>query len=183
MTCIVGIVDKQKGRVIIGGDSASGCNGLITQRKDDVKVFKRDDFIFGCAGDFRLMQLLRFSFMIPPLKKKRDIYEYLCTNFVRELMKSYEENGSHQKYDDGQTKGSAFLLGYKNRLFEVDFNFQIAEPLDDFYAIGSGECFAYGAMEAMKDQDIKPENKVLKALKASAKFSTTVKEPFTIRTT
>ncbi|HRH83558.1 MAG TPA: hypothetical protein PK210_04910 [Bacteroidia bacterium] len=67
MTCIVGLVDQEK--VIIGGDSAATVGTSISLWSDP-KVFKIGDFIFGCEGSFRMIQLMKYKF-IPPKSKPR----------------------------------------------------------------------------------------------------------------
>lgn len=183
MTCIVGLVDEKNKRVVIGADSASVGSNTIYQIKDGIKLFKRGTFLFGCAGDFRLMQIIKYSLVLPKIKHK-DILQYLVTDFASALMETYEKSGSLIKYDDGQRKGSAVLIGYKNRLFEMDFDFHFSESLSGINAIGCGSEFAYGAMDVLKDiKDLTSDEKVLKALEASEKYSTGVVRPFVIDST
>ena len=81
MTCIVGLVHKDK--VFIGGDSAASTGTSIAIRKGS-KVFARGNFIFGCEGSFRMIQLLKFSLILPKTKII-DVEKYLCTSFVKEV--------------------------------------------------------------------------------------------------
>lgn len=178
MTCIIGFVDKD--RVIIGGDSAGCTNNEISIRKD-VKVFRKEDFLFGCSGSFRTTQLVRFCLEIPKIKK--DIFEYLCIDFVNNLRKCLNENGNGRKYPEGDEKGPYFLIGYKNRLFGIESDYQVAENINGIYCIGSGSEYAHGAMEVLKDLDISAEEKVRKALEASAIYSPGVAGPFIIENT
>ncbi|HZK68569.1 MAG TPA: hypothetical protein VFC36_03120, partial [Paludibacter sp.] len=121
MTCIVGMVDKNSNRVIIGGDSASSGGSNVFIRKDP-KVFKNGEFLIGCTTSFRMIQLLRFSLSLPEVTK--DIYEYMCTDFINEVRKCFKDGGYLQKYTNGDEKGGSFLVAYKNRLFKIEDDFQ-----------------------------------------------------------
>lgn len=179
MTCIVGYLDKETEEAIIGGDSA-GVDGMnITIRKDE-KVFKVGDFIIGCTSSFRMIQLLRFSFN-PPEVKEKDIYEYMCTNFIDSVRECFKNGGYLQKYTDGDEKGGTFLVAYKNRLFRIEDDFQVAENLNGIDAVGCGSNYALGALYALEKQDLTPKEKVLKSLEAASFFSAGVSEPFIIK--
>ncbi len=128
------------------------------------------------------MQILRYHLQIPEIKAT-DIFEYLCTDFTNSVMAAYKNHGSDLHYDDGQTKGSSFLLGYQDRLFKIDFDFHIGESLVDYYAIGSGEQIAYGALYVLDKLKMEPVEKVRRAIEASALFSIGVIEPIIIDST
>lgn len=181
MTCIVGFLDKKNKKVVIGGDSAGVAGLNITVRKDP-KVFQVGDFIIGCTSSFRMIQLLRFSFK-PPEVSKKDVYEYMCTDFIDAVRECFKEGGFLQKYSDGDDKGGTFLVGYKDRLFQIDGDFQVGESLNGFNAVGCGEDFALGALHANLKENMSPKNRVLKALEAAAFFSGGVCKPFIIKET
>ncbi len=181
MTCIVGMIDKKRKRVIIGGDSAGVANSNIYIRKD-AKVFKNGDFVIGCTSSFRMIQLLRFSF-IPPEVNNKDIYEYMCTDFINAVRKCFKTGGYLQKYTDGDEKGGTFLIAYKNRLFKVENDFQVAENLNGINSCGCGMDFALGALHAMSKQKISTEQKVLNALESAEFLSTAVRRPFVLIST
>lgn len=176
MTCIVGYLDKNSNTVTIGGDSA-GVSGLnVTIRKDE-KVFTNGDFIIGCTTSFRMIQLLRFS-LKPPKIKNKEIYEYMCTDFINAVRKCFKKGGYLQKETKGDDKGGIFLVGYKNRLFRISQDFQVGESLRGYDAIGCGENYALGAIFTIKNHNIDARDKVLKALECASYFSGGVCEPF-----
>lgn len=181
MTCIVGLVDKRSNKVIIGGDSASSSDSEMFLRKD-VKVFKNGNFIFGCTSSFRMIQLLRFSF-IPPEIKSKDIYQYMCTDFINEVRECFKVGGYLQKYATGDDKGGTFLVAYKNRLFNIQNDFQVGENLNGIDACGSGANFAIGSLFTVSKTDYNPNDKILKALECSEYFSLGVKRPFVLIST
>jgi ATP-dependent protease HslVU (ClpYQ) peptidase subunit len=178
MTCIVGIVDKKSKKVIIGGDSASSAGSNIYIRKD-VKVFRNRDFIIGCTTSFRMIQLLRFSFKPPEIKNK-DIYEYMCTDFINSVRDCFKKGGYIQTYSDGDEKGGTFLVAYKDRLFKIENDFQVGENINGIDACGSGQNFALGALFSLTNYKLSAEEKIIKALEAAEFLSMGVSRPFVL---
>lgn len=178
MTCIVGYLDKKTKKVTIGGDSAGVADLDITIRKDE-KVFKVGDFIIGCTSSFRMIQLLRFSFKPPEIKSK-NIYEYMCTDFINAVRECFKDGGYLQKYSDGDEKGGTFLVAHKNRLFRIENDFQVAESLNGIDAIGCGAAYALGSLHILLKQNLSPKEKVLKSLETASFFSAGVSKPFVI---
>lgn len=176
MTCIVGVVDKKLNKVFIGGDSASAGYNNIFIRKDE-KVFRNGAFVIGCTTSFRMIQLLRYSFK-PPKINGKDIYEYMCTDFINEVRECFKNGGYIQKFQDGDEKGGDFLVAYENRLFKVDSDFQVAENLNGIDACGSGMDFALGSVYSLIDRKITTEDKIFKALESAEFFSLGVRKPF-----
>lgn len=174
MTCIVGFVDNKNKKVVVGADSA-GVSGLdVTIRKDE-KVFKNGDFVIGCTSSFRMIQLLRFSFK-PPRIYDSEIYEYMCTEFIDAVRKSFKDGGFLQKYVDGDEKGGTFLVAYKDRLFKIDSDFQVAEAYQGYDACGCGEKYAIGSIYTTIKSD--PRTIVIDSLKCAENFSGGVQGPF-----
>ena len=178
MTCIVGYLDKKTKKVTIGADSAGVAGLEITIRKDP-KVFKNGDFIIGCTSSFRMIQLLRFSFK-PPEVKCKDIYEYMCVDFVNAVRACFNEGGYLQKEKEGDEKGGTFLVGYKDRLFKIDGDFQVGESLNGMASCGCGSDFALGSLFSTEKTGISTKDMILKALESAAFFSAGVAKPFLV---
>lgn len=172
MTCIVGLVDKEK--VFIGGDSASSSASNVFVRKDP-KVFKNGEFIIGCTSSFRMIQLLRYT-LKPPEVGSKEIYEYMCTDFINAVRQCFRCGGYSRKIDEVE-EGGFFLVGYKDRLFRIEEDFQVGETLNGMDAVGCGGDFALGSLYSTVGT---PEEKVLKALEAAEFLSTGVRRPFII---
>ena len=181
MTCIVGMLDKKNNRVVMGADSC-GSNGSFKTNRKDVKMFKNDKFLFGCTSSYRMIQLLHYKFKPPEINGK-EIHSYLCTDFVDEIIKCFEDNGFMQEYTNKQIKGGTFLVAYENRLFNIEDDFQVSENECGYDSCGSGDVYAYGCLYGLSDIDMSVEDKVIKALETAENFSTTVSSPFTIMTT
>ena len=181
MTCIAGIVDKKNKSVIMGGDSAgSGGNVILTRR--DAKVFKNGKFLIGCTTSFRMLQLLRFSLKLPEVKSK-DIYKYMCTDFIDAVRTCFKDGGYLQKYTDGDEKGGSFLVAYKDRLFKIEDDFQVGETLNGMDAVGCGTEFALGSLYSTVDHDMSPTDRIEKALETAEFFALGVRRPFVIYNT
>lgn len=176
MTCIVGMIDKESNTVVIGGDSAGSAVYSIEIRKDP-KVFKTGEFLIGCTSSFRMINLLRFSFK-PPKVRKKDIYEYMCTEFIDEVRTCFEDGGFLKKDTEGVETGGLFLVAYKNRLFKIENDFQVGENLNGMEAVGCGADYALGALYSMPNIPIK--DKVIKALEAAEFLALGVRRPFVI---
>lgn len=178
MTCIVGIVSGNQ--VYIGGDSCGAAGTNITIRRD-TKVFRNGDFIIGCTSSFRMIQLLRFSFK-PPVIGGKDIYEYMCTDFIDAVRECFRTGGYIRKNNEVESGGN-FLVGYKNRLFEVDNDFQVAENINGIHAVGCGCNIALGALYILNQLNFEPKEKVRKALQAAEFYDGAVCQPFNILST
>lgn len=178
MTCIVGIIDKENNRVWIGGDSAASSTCEVSIRRDP-KVFKNGEFVFGCSGSYRMIQILQYSF-IPPEVKTEDIRSYMCTDFINAVREAFRTNGFLQKSEFGDEHGGFFLVAYKDKLFKVQEDFQVSERLDDFDACGCGDAFALGALSALSQTDLNAHQKLLTALETSSKMALGVAPPYTV---
>jgi len=176
MTCIVGLVHGDK--VIIGGDSA-GVSGWDITIREDAKVFKNGPFLIGCTSSFRMIQILRFGFKPP--KIKGDLYKYMCTSFIDEVRKTFEEKGFLQKASEGDERGGCFLVGIRGRLFSIDSDFQVGESHIGFNVLGCGHAYAAGSLFFSRGQRAK--KRVRNALRAAEHFSAGVVGPFIIKTT
>jgi hypothetical protein len=189
MTCIVGAIDYENNRVIIGGDAAA-VSGLNVKSVRQPKVFKKGDFIFGCTTSFRMMQLIQYqmttfenievsnSSILKHNTAEFDLYGFMCTTFVDELRKCFK-NGGFSKIMNGEEEGGVFLVGYKNRLFVIYGDYQVSEPLDGFYAVGCGDKYALGAIKSLYSDECDVQDILLKSLEISVHFSGGVRGPFT----
>lgn len=178
MTCIVGVI--QKGKTYIGADSA-GVAGLDVSIRKDPKVFKVNDFVIGCCGSFRMIQLLRYSLTLPRVYPDSDIYHYMCTEFINAVRTCFR-NGGFLKIDNNVESGGFFLVAYKDRLFNVQRDYQVGECERPYEAVGCAEPFALGALDAMPDE-MSAEDKIRKALEIATYRSGGVRPPFIIEST
>lgn len=178
MTLIVGVIEKEK--VYIGADSA-GVSGLDVVVRKDVKVFKKGEFVIGCTSSFRMIQLIRFSFVPPKKYDDMDIFEYMCTSFVNELRSVFKSGGFARK-DNEVESGGFFLVGWRDRLFCIQSDYQVAETERGYCAIGCAQEYALGALDAI-DSAHSAKSKIETALTIGVYRSGGVRPPFIIEST
>lgn len=172
MTCIVGFIDKEG--VYIGGDSAAVSQEDLTYNiRSDEKVFTKGEFIFGYSTSFRMGQLLRYKLKIPAHPKGMDVTQYMVTLFIDAVKRCFEDNSYHEMMTE---EGGCFMIGYKGKLYVILSDYQVAQPKENFAALGCGENFAIGAMYASTEKE--PQKKIEIALNAAVAFSMGVKPPF-----
>ncbi len=175
MTCIVGLVDN--GKVYIGGDSAGVSGYSITARNDD-KVFRNGDFVMGFTSSFRMGQLLRYHFNPPPCNTW-DIERYMVTDFI-DGVRSCLKDGGFARISNNEEHGGVFLVGFKDRLFQIDSDYQVGWNTNNFDAVGCGDHLALGAMHILKDLKLTATEKILAALSAAETYSAGVRSPFKV---
>lgn len=178
MTCIVGLVDEEGGKVYMGGDSA--VSSFVIQTFVQKKVFRHGDFLIGYSGSVRMLQLLQFAFAPPEHPTEMSSERYLTTLFVDELRKLLKETGNAAKVNEQETSTGSFLVGYRGRLFRIGFDYAMVEVADGFDAIGSGNEVALGAMYATRHMSLVPQKRLELALCAAADLCFGVRAPFTI---
>lgn len=174
MTAIAGFCHD--GQVWIGGDSAGVAGWDLTLRSDP-KVFRRGEFIYGFTTSFRMGQLIRYRFSPPTIAEDQDVFEYMATVFVDALRDCLKAGGFATK-DKEQEQGGTFLVGYRGRLFLIDGDYQVGEPLDGYDACGCGHPLVRGALFAT--QGMEPRQRIETALAAAEHHSAGVRGPFHI---
>ncbi len=176
MTCIVGFIDKV-GKLWMGADSIGSTNSMHTKRKD-TKLFRNKEFLIGYTSSFRMGQLLRFKW-VPPYQNNKPDYEYMCTDVIDSIRKCLKDNG-YAKVNNNEEKIGSFLIGYKNKLYQIEDDLQVAEQIDGFDACGSGTYFAIGALNILSKQSIASRLVCQKALETAEKYNPFVGGPFVI---
>lgn len=175
MTCIVGLVDN--GNVWMGADSA-GTNGWLDQTiRQDLKLFRNDDFLIGGCGSFRLLQLLHYKLHPPKRHPDTDVMKYMVTEFVEAVRTCLKEGGFTRVKDNNEEIDGSFLVGYDGRLFEIECDLQVGESMDGYNGIGSGGRIALGSLYVSQGT---PEERIRKALETAEHFNAGVRGPFHI---
>ena len=175
MTCIVALVDN--GKVYMGGDSAGVGDYSITLQRDE-KVFVNNGYLFGCCGSIREKQILQHCFEPPRLHPDDDVHMHMVKYFIPALRRELEAQHVNS-IAKNENLESVFLVGIAGKLFQIHVDLQVLAPSDNYMAAGCGEDLALGAMHTLVDNaELSPEDKILKALTASAYFSAGVRAPF-----
>ncbi len=179
MTCIVGLVEQ--GEVYIGGDSAAtGENGfqtLLTSYKVFCIGIQETRMLLGCTTSCRMMQLLHYALPLPLYKEGMDVEEYLVVHFIEAVRDCFQRGGFAEREDERE-EGGNFLVGFQGRLFEVQSDYQVSEPVNGYGAVGCGAPCALGALYVTTH--LPAEARVAEALKAAAYHNAYVKPPFVI---
>lgn len=178
MTCIVGLVDQETGDVWMGGDSAAVRHHDRWIRAQP-KVFKVGPFVIGYTTSFRMGQLLQYDLDIKlPLGTiDDDPFAFMVRTFVPAARQCFKDGGFAEK-DKEVEAGGEFLVGYRGHLYQIFSDYQVAESVGDFAAVGCAAAYALGALEVLQAQNA--EEAILTALKVAEGFSAGVSEPFTV---
>jgi ATP-dependent protease HslVU (ClpYQ) peptidase subunit len=172
VTCIVGLVEGNT--VFMGGDSA-GVAGLDLMVRADQKVFRNGPMLFGFTTSFRMGQLLRYALEVPDHDPRVAVDKWMATVFVDAVRTCLKNHGWASKRDERE-HGGTFLVGYQGRLFVVEGDYQVGEPVDGFAAVGCGDQIAHGALFASRA--VSGRERVQLALEAAERFSAGVRGPF-----
>jgi hypothetical protein len=198
VTCVVGIVDDE--RVWVGADSAAVAGLGVTVRRDP-KVFElRNEqagtgVLVGFTSSFRMGQLLRYKMRLPGRYPGEDAYEWMVKEFV-EAARACLKEGGFTEVEKARERGGTFIVGVPGsvgtaegpggeeaaRLFAVHDDFQVAEPVARYYAVGCGDELALGSLATSGDWDSDPYGRVVSALRAAEMHSAGVSGPFTVLT-
>lgn len=188
----------QDGHVWMAGDGVGYGEDGSYQRRRDPKVFVTGEFAFGVSNSFRLGQLIRHQFTPPPLPAAGVSAGYMVREFVPALSKLV--SGSEMRTDDVTSPFPGQLLtGVRGRLFEIQSDYQVAEPDQNYWAIGSASDLCFGALSALLDPlswtlnniampfagDFDPESIaaiLARVLKIASDYHVTAGPPFTLVT-
>jgi ATP-dependent protease HslVU (ClpYQ) peptidase subunit len=175
MTCIVGLVED--GHVWMGGDSLSS-SGYDKAIVTNPKVFHiMPWFMIGFTTSWRMGQLLQYRFAPPDPSQVDDPARYMVTDFVDAVRDCFRQGGLLHKEHDVET-GGQFLVGFRQRLYCISNDFQVASTLREFDAVGAGSAYALGSLHETEHHP--PQERIARALEAAARFSVYVAPPFTV---
>ena len=172
MTCVAGVTHK--GAVYLAGDSIA-IGGLDMHVRDTPKVFRRGPFVLGCAGSFRLADVVRYHLGTVP-RPAGDLHRYMAVDFVENLRDACKARGIASIENNVEEVAGGLLVGVAGRLFTIDEDFHVGEPSGGFAAIGCGFAVALGALHATPK--VPPRTRLTTALTAAVRFSAGVRGPF-----
>lgn len=169
MSCVIGLVNKTG--VWLGADGIGTTED--GQRRPGIlnKIIRNGLYLIGFAGSIRGGQLTNPYYFKPP----RNILDF--PNFLIDL---FQKSGCLEKTSEGASIHSCnFIIGYKKKLYEILADFQLNE-ISEYSAIGSGAPFAYGSLYETSSTNLKPEERLIRALKAAESFDRATGEPFEV---
>lgn len=162
MTAIVGF--SKNNTVYMAGDT-QGSSDLVKYEVTRPKVFKNGEFLFGYTSSFRFGDILEYIFVPPARAFDMTDIAYLIKYFIPELRECLEKH-KYTGIDENGQSGN-FLLGYRGHLYEVQGDFSIVEPTQNFASVGSGFAYCLGAMSVLVKTTYPPEDIVRKAVETS----------------
>jgi len=183
MTCIIGYKDEQNNCVYIGGDSCSS-NGQVKNTVENSKVFrnrKYNDVIIGSTSTWRHIDILKYSDIFN--KEYHNIkvdHKYLVMVFIPKIIRLFKEGVPSFVEEE---RGGNFIIGIKDKLFEVQKDYSILEHTLPFCSVGSGEEVAMGSLLTTQGLHIPIAEKIFIALRAAEKYNVGVQAPFVLMST
>jgi len=178
MTAIAALVDEV-GVIWMGGDSAGvTADTLRLSVRKDEKIFMNGPMLLGFSSSYRMGNLLHYTFILPQQPEGMPDDCYMNTLFIDAVRECFK-NGGFTRIENEQESGGSFIIGYKNTLYEIDSDFQVAIPTDLFVAVGCGADLCLGSLYSTIGQP--PEDRIKIALNAAERFSAGVRQPFIIK--
>lgn len=178
MTCIVGL--KTEDGVFLGGDTF-GSDRFRGEAYVRPKVFKKDDFLIGVCGSYRLMQLLEFKLSVPEKGERQSIEKYLYDDFVEAVRKCVKDGGALKTDSGVENLGNAnFLFAYKGVLYIFQDDFSILEPKCGYSSTGSGIDHAQSSLYSTEGTGLEPEERIKRAIQCASNFVLSVNDETTI---
>ena len=186
MTCIIGLLDKEKDCVYVGADSlgSSWCNQAIFKNRKVFKAKNNTNILMAICGDFKLQNILSIEENIIEEAKhyKNEINFEHMVKYVSPKIMNLANQYYCLKYKDGyRSMEGDIIFAYKNQLYIIESNGQVLEPEDEYIAGGSGGNFAIAVLSQNKDKDT--ITRIKEGLEAAEKHAVGVKRPFYIMNT
>lgn len=173
MTCVLAI--KSKKRLILAGDRAAsdGYNQMILARPKIAKLGPK--FYVGASGSFRNLQIAT-EIELDKTPETDKEYEYLLYNYIPALQERLSSlNAMHVLHNVATMPGSLIAI-VNGKIFGIQDDLSILEPVDDYLAIGSGTAFASGALYATDGKPLRQRAEI--ALNAAAYLGQGISPPF-----
>jgi ATP-dependent protease HslVU (ClpYQ) peptidase subunit len=185
MTCIAAFVEG--GKAYVGGDAAATYNNDLIVRRQP-KVFFNRGYVFGCAGSYRQMQVLRHLFQPPPLprglKTDSEFEAFLVGKFIPALRFVLKEEGVAEIVQVGSERSnqqSEMVVACGARLFTLESDYNVGLNAGEIATAGSGGPEARGALLALLPfKEIPARRKLEIALECSEACNASVRSPFTV---
>ena len=179
MTCITGMV--RNGHVYMAGD-LMGSNGFTGKVYPDSKVFVNGDFIIGYTSSFRMGQILEWNWNQPLRQEGICDREYMQLNVVESLRETFAAFGYGVK-GGLEDIGGNFLIGYKDKLYEMQNNFSLLS-IEDYAAVGSGSYHAEAILHLLyENEEVHPFEIMETAIGTAAHFTQSVSRECTVFST
>lgn len=183
MTVCLAYVDKSTGKSWMGGDSCAS-DPINHSTVSNNKVFHpvgRRDILIGCAGTFRLPNLLQYVPGVFPGEDEiatNDIdMSFIVNEFVPVVKALTDDFGEDDMWE--------LLLAVGDHIYRVQMDYSVVEPADDSDAIGIGGSVALGAFKVLNElaSDKSVEDRIKHALQVACDSCQGCMPPFKIMCT
>lgn len=192
MTVIAAI--KANDKIYMGCDSIFlSLNSLDITKRTQSKLLIKDEMIIGLTTNgCRVFQMLQYKLKLPSTRKipTEGLTEYMVTQFCNKVkaLLSKEElliEDSDRKATGPSISPAAFLVGIRDKVYEITEDFDVAEVRMPFMAIGGAASFTMGSLEATTNlvTQLDPEHHLIYALKTAEKYNAGVEGPFQLANT
>ena len=186
MSVVVAI--KENGKVTIGADSQCTRGGTrrTLSNPNNYKVWKvldAENCLFAQVGLVREANIIRVARdLVPEMAQLKDRvdFSFVVKRLVPRMFEELEEYRAIKRGDTPPEFESSYIFAYKDKLFYISGNATVIE-IDDYVAIGSGECEAIGSLLSTEGEPC--EERIKKAIKASAASDIYVDYPIVITDT
>lgn len=184
MSVVVGI--KQDNKVYLGADSQVTRGGTRSSlsNPNNFKVWKVngvDNCLMASVGNLRDACVIRIMYNLISeidVVKDRINFDYVVSRIVPKIIRELKEYGYLKDKDYFEGFDSRFLFAYDDKLFLISNDSSVIE-IDDCVAIGSGESEAIGSLLTSCNEE-SPEERIVKAIKASAAHDIYVDYPIVL---
>jgi ATP-dependent protease HslVU (ClpYQ) peptidase subunit len=178
MTVVAGLLDS-KG-IYIGSDTF-GSNGWTGRSYKTKKVFKKNNFIIGGCGSYRMLNLLKEKLVIPSEKVDQNIEDYIYNDFCNSVIDLFKKNNFLARIDSvDRIKNASFIFAYKNRLFSFQTDLSILESKSNYIACGSGEFHAEASLFSTENTKLDGEERLRRAIICANNFVISVNDDIQI---
>jgi len=181
MTVALAYVDPESKHAYIAADSCAS-NSIDRSIVKNCKVFNpvgRCDVLIGCAGTFRLPNLLQYVPGIFPAEDELatdDInLSYLINEFTPVVQSLTDDFGDDDAWE--------LLIAVKDHIYRMQMDLSIIEPADNVDSIGIGGSVALGAMKVLNELApyMPVEQRLKHALQVACSSIQGCAPPFTVR--
>ena len=194
MTTIVGI--QGEGFSVLCADSRivnmseDGEASAITHLGNGTsKVTQNGPYLLGAAGDVRALNILHHAFQPPTppnnLKGKK-LDAFMTVKFIPALRECFEKQGYATPEREGNhiaEHDSTVIVSIHGVIYVVDGDYSWCPDANSYYAIGSGDAYAYGALHVLMQRKRLLTTQMAKsiaqkAVSAAAKFDVNTGAPY-----
>jgi ATP-dependent protease HslVU (ClpYQ) peptidase subunit len=182
MTTLAGI--QGNGWAVIGADTrVVDDNRVVELPKNAGKIFRKNGYVIAVAGDFRVAQILQFSFDFPKLPLSPSV-EALDKFFTNELIPVWKAEYEDLGYTIDKDSGSTILIALCGVIYAIDGDWCWSRDRRGIYGAGTGADYAIGALSAYKEPKTIEEAiaNIKGAIKIASQYDINTAEPTVVYT-